>query len=133
MQGTDPPVLSAPTTSAARTRPTDTKPPAAGTNGFAVTALVCGIGGALLGLIPILSIPALIAGVVALVFGLVGRGRVKRLGVTGKGMATAGVILGSIAIVLGIIGFVIVQNAFDELENDLDEFDSGAGRVVLER
>jgi Domain of unknown function (DUF4190) len=64
-------------------------------NGVAVAAMICGIVGVVLGLIPILGIPALALGLVALVLGIVGRKRVKRDPNVGhKGMATAGVILG---------------------------------------
>lgn len=121
IQGTDPPTLAAPdavaspSTVTAPAQVVGQPPPS---NGFAVIALVGGVIGVLCGLIPILSIPALIGGVLAIVFGIAARNRAKRYGITGKGMATAGVILGCIAIVFGIIGFIIVQNAVDDLKNN---------------
>src|SRR5262245_65039658 len=45
---------------------------------FGVAALVCGITGAVLGLIPLIFPVALVLGVIALVLGLVGRSRAKR-------------------------------------------------------
>lgn len=96
--------------------------PMATGNGMAVAALVLGIGGALLGLIPIFGLFAIIAGILGVVFGVVGRRRVKQ-GETsgGKAMATWGLSLGAIGIALGVIGMVIVGDAFNQLEQDLDD------------
>jgi hypothetical protein len=83
-------------------------------NGMAVTALTLGIIGALLGLIPILAVPALICALLALVFGSIGYAAAKRSPMrSGKGMAIAGIVLGAVAFALAIIGFVIVNNAFN--------------------
>jgi hypothetical protein len=77
-----------------------------GTNGFAIASLACGIGGIVLFFFGIGSI-------LALVFGYVARGQIKRSGGTqgGRGMAIAGIVLGWIGvafillvIVLAIIG-----------------------------
>jgi len=82
-------------------------------NGMAVASFVLGLVGALFGLIPILAMFALLLGVLGLTFGLVGhRAAVNDPLRGGKGMALAGVILGSLAIGLAILGFVIVANAF---------------------
>ena len=81
-------------------------------NGMAVAALTLGIIGALVGLIPILAVPALICGLLALVFGFVGLSIAKNPLRSGKGMAIAGIILGTAAVALAIVGFVIVNNAF---------------------
>lgn len=78
---------------------------------MAITALVCGIVGALMGMIPILALPALILGVLALVFGGIAWRRAIARHIK-KGMAIAGVLLGAASITLAIIGFVIVNNAF---------------------
>jgi hypothetical protein len=89
-------------------------------NGVAVGAMVCGIVGVVFGLIPILGIPALALGLVALVLGVVGRRRVKRDPKVGhKGLATAGVILGIAASGLGIAGIVIVTNSVNHLDHQL--------------
>jgi succinate dehydrogenase hydrophobic anchor subunit len=81
---------------------------------MAVTALVFGIIGVILGLIPILAVPTLICGILALTFGGVGlRAVLKDPRRSGKGMAIAGIALGATAFILAIVGFVIVANAFN--------------------
>lgn len=80
-------------------------------NGMAVAGFVCALIGVLFGLIPILAMPALILGVLGVVFGSVAWNRAVRSQTT-KGMAVAASVLGVLAVVLSIIGFVIVANAF---------------------
>jgi len=87
------------------------------TNGLAIAALVCGIIGVVAGLIPFLFFLAFILGVLALVFGLVGRGTAKRREGAGSKQAIAGAILGGVAVILGIVGVVILVNVI----NDTDE------------
>ncbi|MFP3881740.1 MAG: DUF4190 domain-containing protein [Actinomycetota bacterium] len=100
---------------------TEQPAPIANSNGFAVAALVLGIVGGLLGLIPILGLFAIIPGILGVVFGVMGRLRVKH-GETsaGKAMATWGLVLGAVGIVLGIVGVVIVGDAFNQLEQNLE-------------
>ncbi len=88
-------------------------------NGFAITALVCGIIGAVVGLIPILAVPALIMGILALVFGIAGWKRANKLRAK-KGIAVAGVVLGVLAVTLSIVGFVIVHHAFSSLDHAIN-------------
>ena len=57
-------------------------------NGFAVAALVLGIVGSVVGLIPILAIPALACGILAVIFGVIAHRRAKVRG--RRGMAIAG-------------------------------------------
>lgn len=93
-------------------------------NGFAVVALVCGIIGAVLGLIPILFILAWALGIVALVFGILARRRTKRDPAVGRrGMATAGVVLGIVAFGLGVAGYAIVNDAFEDVDDELDRIE----------
>jgi len=93
-------------------------------NGFAVVALVCGIIGAVLGLIPILFFLAWALGLVALVFGILGWRRTRRDPAVGrKGMSIAGTILGIIALALGGLGLAIVNDAFEETDEALEELD----------
>lgn len=93
-------------------------------NGFAVTALVLGVIGAIVGLIPLFFIGAWLLGVLALIFGFVGRSRAKRDPNAGRGgMALAGIILGVIAIILGAIGANTVDSAVDDLNRDLREIE----------
>jgi hypothetical protein len=84
---------------------------------MAVAALVCGIVGVVIGLIPILGIGALALGLVAVVLGFISWRRGKA---AGRKQGRAGIILGVVAIVLSVIGMVIVSNAFDDLEDGLD-------------
>lgn len=75
-------------------------------NGLGTAAMVLGIisvvGFCLYGL-------NIILGILALVFGIIGLGRAKRGEATNRGMALAGVILGSVGIVVGaaILGLII--------------------------
>lgn len=87
-------------------------------NGFAVTALVCGIIGAVLALIPLLFILGWALGLVALIFGILGWRKANSDPTAGKkGMAIAGTILGVVAIGLGIAGAAIIDDVGEDLEN----------------
>lgn len=91
------------------------------TNGLATAALVLGIIGAVVGLIPLTSPVALVLGVLATVFGAIGRNKAaKNPEVPNKGRATAGLVLGIVSIVLSIIGMVIVSNAVNDTEKELN-------------
>jgi hypothetical protein len=68
--------------------------PVARTNGFAVASLVCGL--AQFGVGPVATI-------LAIVFGYVARGQIRRTGQQGAGLALAGLILGWAAVILGVI------------------------------
>lgn len=88
-------------------------------NGFGIAALCLAIPGLIFGLIPLTGFIALICGVLAVIFGLLGRGRAKRKVATNKKMAITSTILGVGAIGLGILGMSIVFNAVDELDKEL--------------
>jgi len=87
-------------------------------NGIAVAALCCAITGVVLGLIPILAVPALVLGILGLVFGIVGTKRAAERHLK-RGMAITGIVLGVIAVVLAIAGFVIVNNAFNNFSSSM--------------
>jgi uncharacterized protein DUF4190/uncharacterized protein DUF2510 len=70
--------------------------PAVETNGIATASLVLGILGAVIEWGGILT---LAAGVLAIVFGVIGIGKAGRLGNRGRGQAIAGLLLGCIALV----------------------------------
>lgn len=89
-------------------------------NGLGIAALTLGVIGAISGLIPIFFWLAGILGVLALIFGLIGRGRAKRGEATNKGQATAGFVLGIVAIGLALAGIFIIGNAFSDLGDDLE-------------
>lgn len=69
-----------------------------GTNALAITALSCGIGQIILG--PLAGIPAVITGLMAL-------GQIGRTGEDGRGMAIAGLVLGIIGLILTAV-FIIL-------------------------
>jgi hypothetical protein len=78
-------------------------PPAPPTNGLAIAALVCGVGGFVIGLS---FIPAIICGHLA-------RAQIRRTGEQGAGLALAGLILGYVGIALFIVliaVFVVIMN-----------------------
>ena len=78
-------------------------PPAPPTNGLAIAALVCGVGGFVIGLS---FIPAIICGHLA-------RRQIRQTGEQGAGMALAGLILGYVGTALFIVliaVFVLIMN-----------------------
>ena len=78
-------------------------PPAPPTNGLAIAALVCGVGGFVVGLS---FIPAIICGHLA-------RRQIRQTGEQGAGLALAGLILGYVGIALFIVliaVFVVIVN-----------------------
>jgi hypothetical protein len=87
-------------------------------NGMGVAALVLGIVGLVLSWT---VIGGVVLGILALVFGLIGRGRVRRREADNGGQAVAGVTLGSIAIVLGIV-FLFVYLA--QLQEDQRQYEA---------
>jgi hypothetical protein len=84
---------------------------------MSIAALVCGIVGVVVGIIPLLAIAALALGLVAVVLGVISWRKGKAVG---KSQGRAGAILGVIAVALSILGMVIVSNAFDELDDGLE-------------
>lgn len=94
-------------------------------NGLGVAALILGIIGALSGIPMLLFWLAAPLGILALIFGLIGNGRVKKGLATNKGVALTGVILGAIAIILSGVGAYVtvlaVDKAKDEVQKQVDE------------
>ena len=82
--------------------------PPAMRNGLGTTALVLGIIGAVAGATLVLFFLAFILGVLAVVFGLIGRGRAKRGEASNKTAATWGFALGVVALVLSVVGGVFL-------------------------
>ena len=70
-----------------------------GTNGLAVASLVCGVGQ--------LFIPVLPGSILAIVFGHVARGQIRRTGEKGAGLARAGLILGWAEVVIIVVALVV--------------------------
>ncbi|MFF2330517.1 MULTISPECIES: DUF4190 domain-containing protein [unclassified Streptomyces] len=93
-------------------------------NGMGTAAMVLGILAVCL--FCVYGIPSLILGVLALIFGILGRKRVQRGEATNSGQALAGIIMGSVGIFFGvaIISFVVwlfVAHA-DEFNDDPYEY-----------
>jgi hypothetical protein len=78
-----------------------------GTDGVAVAALIVGILAILVSWIPVVGA---LAGIIALVLGLVGRSRIKKSGANGNGMAVTGIATGAVAIAINvaIIAFFVI-------------------------
>lgn len=92
-------------------------------NGFGIAALCLAVSGLVFGLVPLTGFVALICGALAVIFGLLGRGRAKRKVASNKKMSTFSTILGVGAVGLGILGMSIVFNAVDELDRELKMVD----------
>jgi hypothetical protein len=77
---------------------------------MALAAMIVGILSLLIAWIPFIGILGTIGGIVALVLGFVGRGRIKKTGAGGNGMAITGIATGAIAIALSVLitGFFFV-------------------------
>lgn len=94
-------------------------------NGLAIAALVCGIVGVVLGILPWTFWAAWVLGVLAIVFGAIGRRKADREPASGRrSMATAGLILGIVAIVFGIIGLIVLMSFFNDVGSSLNELES---------
>lgn len=74
-------------------------------NGLAIGALVCGILGIVGSWIPVVCYFTLLLAIVGIVLGVKGRKNAMMTG-NGKGLATAGLVLGIIGTVFGLIGVV---------------------------
>lgn len=74
-------------------------------------AFICGVIGAIIGLVPILGLIAVPLGIIALILGIMGwRRKPER-----AKLAIASTFLGVVAIVLGVIGVVIVSNLLSDI------------------
>ncbi|MEU9359251.1 DUF4190 domain-containing protein [Streptomyces sp. NPDC048301] len=100
-------------------------------NGLGIAAMVLGIiavvGFCMWGL-------GIILGILALIFGIIGRGRAKRGEATNGGMALAGIILGSVSIVIGAVflGFLIWAVANDDYSGNRTDYDPYATSLVVD-
>lgn len=86
--------------------PPPAPPASGGRDGFAITSLV-------LGIIPVL------AGILAIVFGSIALGRIRRTGRRGKGLAVAGIVLGSLWLVgIATASIIAATNAADGTDDE---------------
>ncbi|MFF8371515.1 DUF4190 domain-containing protein [Streptomyces lydicus] len=114
--------------------------PQAARNGLGIAALILGILGALSGIPMILFWLAGPLGILALIFGLVGRGRAKKGQATNQGVALTGAILGVVAIILSVVGVIVtlaaVNKAVDEVHQQVEQSSGqpkdGSGRSAKE-
>ncbi|MGW7068755.1 DUF4190 domain-containing protein [Streptomyces sp. NPDC054878] len=98
-------------------------------NGLGTAALVLGIIGTVSGLPMITFWLAGPLGLLALIFGIVGTGRVKKGQATNKGVAVTGTVLGVISILLAATGLVLTLWVFNEAK---DEIEKQTGNNVTE-
>ncbi|WP_030667178.1 DUF4190 domain-containing protein [Streptomyces cellulosae] len=84
-------------------------------NGMGTTGLVLGIIGVVFSVTFVLWFFGVILGILAIIFGAIGRGRAGRGEATNKGAATAGLVCGIVATVilplLGLLAFASVMSA----------------------
>ncbi|MDG4535488.1 DUF4190 domain-containing protein [Streptomyces sp. AV19] len=94
-------------------------------NGFGTAALVLGIVGVVLSFTMIFGI---VLGVLAVVFGAIGRAKVTKGEAANRGSATAGLILGSLALLLSVLMIVLVAIAPDpDRHRTHDDYDDDPG------
>lgn len=94
-------------------------------NGLGTAALVLGIIAAVFAFVPFMWWLGFILGILATVFGLVGRGRAKRMRATNGGVALAGAITGLAGIVISTVMFVLflaaLGGAVSSIDNSVDK------------
>lgn len=100
-------------------------------SGLAITALVFGIAGIPLSLIPLLGFPL---GIVGVVLGVVVLAKARSNKASGRGMAIAGIVTGGIAIMLAILIFLYAIVSYINLQNDCGKegIPNGSGQVVCQ-
>lgn len=81
--------------------------PANNGKGMSIAALVCGILGIVGSFIPVVTYFTFILAILGIVFGAKGNKIAKETG-EGKGMATAGLVLGIIGTAFGVLGILCV-------------------------
>jgi nitrate reductase gamma subunit len=101
-------------------------PAAAHHNGLGIAALCCGLVGVGLGLIPLMFVASGILGILAIIFGIIGFGRVRRHEATNKASSLIGLIAGVVALALAIWGIVIVVSATNQLSKDLSNISTSS-------
>ncbi|MFD3664185.1 DUF4352 domain-containing protein [Streptomyces sp. NPDC058659] len=90
-------------------------------NGLGTAALILGIIGAVSGLIPLLFWLAGTLGLIALILGLVGKGRVKRGEANNKGVTLTGAVLGLVSLILATVGLIITVTAVSDAVEEIDK------------
>ena|SRR5690606_1127234 len=93
-------------------------------NGYGITALVLAIVGLPFGLMPITSFVAVICGLLAILFALLGHARYRRHEATNNIMCIASAMLGILSVGLGILGAVQFFTAVEEFSNEMDKIET---------
>lgn len=103
-------------------------------NGFGVTALVLGIIGLVLAVIPVINIfTAIPLGILAIIFGIIALVKAPSRGGKGKGTGGTGLVLGVVAVLVAILVNVWIVNFFEDNADQIREdtiadcVESGAG------
>jgi hypothetical protein len=99
-----------------------------GPKGFALTALVLGVVGAVISITPCLWMVGIVPDVLAIVFALLARKKIKEGVAAGAGMAKAGLICGIVGIVLWFISMAVMGKAMNDLDRSMDDFDRSMNR-----
>jgi hypothetical protein len=101
-------------------------------NGLGTAALVLGIISVVSGIIPFLFWLAWILGILAVIFGAIGRGKAKRGEATNAGAALGGLITGIAGIVVGTLIFIFIVATFGraarDISNDLTRYNNCLAR-----
>jgi Domain of unknown function (DUF4190) len=90
-------------------------PPTGPRNGLGITALVLAIIGSLTVWVPVFNIISIVLGLVAVIIGFLGRGRVRRGTANNDGVAVAGIVLGALAIVVGLAFIALYATVWKEV------------------
>ncbi|WP_329117833.1 DUF4190 domain-containing protein [Streptomyces sp. NBC_01465] len=96
-------------------------------NGLGTAALVVGIVGTLLGTLIFLFWLAGPLGILALIFGIVGLGRVRKGQANNKGIAIAGIALGGVATALAVVGLIVTVFLVKDAVKAVDDAKSVKG------
>ncbi|MGW1869925.1 DUF4190 domain-containing protein [Streptomyces mauvecolor] len=103
-------------------------------NGFGIAAMVLGIAACVLMLCTV-GVAGIVLGALALIFGLLGKGKARRGEANNRGQALAGIITGIVGMVLGaaILTLVIVANSMDHSRYDDDYYSNSLSTSVSGR
>lgn len=95
-------------------------PPKVTKNGLGIAAFVLGIVGSVIGLIPLLGIPAIILGLIGIGLALGAFRRLHKGGADNRVMTWFGAVLSVLAVILGVVGVAIVNKSVNDLNNSLN-------------